>query len=305
MRKSVRLGLLGLGLAVPAVSQASVVSFHDADQGYSYYSGYNVLMYGQGAASDPGNNYWNGFSHQNGGPGSTAFFGPGNTNSGHGAVPNNSPANPYAWYNGGSSTGTNLFSPSNSGANPVSALTNVNSDGTPSPVTLSLSYGGDNGINNVHAQSNVVQGTPSWILSEAALTANSTTPGLFTLGNVPAGTYDLYLYGANYNGDRGAVFNVSNSTYTAAGGYTATMNPGGGPLQTYVLGQDYVEFIGVTPDANGNIIGSWSAVTNTTTGQSGEGDFNGLQLVSVPEPTSMALVGLASAGLLSRRRRRA
>ena len=38
-----------------------------------------------------------------------------------------------------------------------------------------------------------------------------------------------------------------------------------------------VEFVGVAPNANGDISGTWGAVTNGA--NSGEGDFNGLQLV--------------------------
>src|SRR5580658_8489310 len=82
---------------------AQTVNFHAASQGYAYYGGYNVLYYGQGAYSDPGNNVWNGFG-QYGPPGATDFYGTGNVNSGHGSVPNGNPGNPYAWYSKPSST---------------------------------------------------------------------------------------------------------------------------------------------------------------------------------------------------------
>jgi hypothetical protein len=256
-------------------------------------------MYGQGAASDPGNNVWNGFG-QYAGPGSTAFYGGGNPDSGHGSVPNGLPGNPYAWHSGTSASGPNLFSPTNPGAANVG---NATSAGTHTPVTLSLTYNGDNG-----SQTGVTQGTPSQILSVAALTPNATTPGTFTLSNVPAGTYNLFLYGANYDGNRGAAFTVSSGIPVA--GFSSTINPGGGPLNTFILGGDYVEFTGVTPDGSGNITGTWAAVSNPITGFSGEGDFNGLQLqfVPVPEPSSLAFCLVGGAGGLMqiiRRRRQA
>jgi hypothetical protein len=300
LRKAAMASVVGGALiATASPASAQTVNFHNANHGYAYYGGYNILMYGQGAASDPGNNVWNGFGKY-GNPGTTVFYGPGNTDSGHGSVPNGLPGNPYAWHNGTTASGTNLFSPTNSGATNVG---NATSAGTLSPVTISMTYGGDNG-----ATAGTSQGTPSQIFSAAALTPNATTPGTFTLSNVPAGTYNLFLYGANYDGNRGAAFTVSSGT--PLGGFSSTTNPGGGPLQTFVLGGDYVEFTGVTPDGSGNITGTWGAVSNPITGFSGEGDFNGLQLqfVPVPEPSSLAFCLVGGVGGLMRimrRRRRA
>jgi hypothetical protein len=296
LRKAALASVAGGALvATAAPAPAQTVNFHNANQGYAYYGGYNRLMYGQGVLSDPGNNVWNGFGNFTGGfagPGNTGFYGPGNPDSAHGSTPSNLPGNPYAWWNGHTTSGPNLFSPANPGAGNVG---NATSAGTHSPVTLSLTYGGDNG-----SQNGVTQGTPSAILSVAALTPNATTPGTFTLSNVPAGTYDLVLYGANYDGTRGAAFTVSSGT--PVGGFTSTTNPNAtpnGPLTSFVLGGDYVEFTGVTPDVNGNITGTWGAVSNPISGLSGEGDFNGLQLqlTSVPEPTSLAFCLLGGLGL--------
>jgi hypothetical protein len=304
MKRIIKIGGMMVAIAAP-MAQAQVISFHDANQGYSHYNGYNVLYYGQGAVSDPGNNVWNGFG-QYGGPGSTDFYGPNNTDSGHGAVPNGDPGQPYAWHNGTSASGPNVFMPSNPGA---ANTGNANSDGTLSAVTISLTYGFDNGANG-----GITQGQPSWILSHAAV-VNAGSPGVgtssnplgsFTLQNVPAGTYDLYLYGANFDGTRGASFSVSSGT--ALGGITSTINPNAAPtgsaLNSFVLGQTYVEFVGVTPNGSATISGTWGAVANPISGLSGEGDFNGLQLVLVPEPSVAALIGLGFGGLCFLRRRK-
>ena len=106
--------------------------------------------------------------------------------------------------------------------------------------------------------------------------------GLCVLSNVPAGAYSLYLFGANPDGTRGASFVVSNTGVPRAG-LAATINPnavaGTGPLNSWVLGQSYVVFDHVVPDATGRIAISWLPVSNAISGLSGEGDFNGLQLV--------------------------
>ena len=79
---------------------------------------------------------------------------------------------------------------------------------------------------------------------------NNSGVGTLTLQNVPNTSYNFYLYGANFDGTRGAQFSVNSGT--PLGGYSATVNPysngGSGPLDTFILGADYVEFTGVAPD---------------------------------------------------------
>lgn len=135
-------------------------------------------------------------------------------------------------------------------------LGNATSAGTLSPVTLAFGgdYSGDNGSSRTPSPRGT-QGSSAFLLGHAALTNGTAS---FTLGGVPRGTYNLYLYGANYEGDRGAVFTVSSGT--ALGGFTNATNANTGDAGTFsafVLGTNYVEFIGVTPDANGNINGTW------------------------------------------------
>ena len=66
------------------------------------------------------------------------------------------------------------------------------------------------------------QTTPGFLLSGADL-VSGTALGTFSLGSVPAGNYDLFLYGANFDGTRGAAFTVSSGT--PLGGFTSTTNP--------------------------------------------------------------------------------
>lgn len=300
MRKRTLLGVVGIGLSLPVAAHAGSINFHDASQGTI--PGYNQLYFGQGAYSDPGNNVWNGFSagtYAGGGPGSTLFFGGNN----HYPASGGSPGNPYAAYgnNGGiTGSGNVLFGTGGTidgSGNPTSTPAgNATSSGALSPVTLSMNFGFDNG-----ATGGSTPGQPSWLLTSAAVVQS--TPGTFTLHNVPAGTYSLYLYGQNYDATRGASFNITGGGGTAVGGITSTLNTGN--KTSFVLGDNYVEFTGVTPNASGDISGTWSGVTNPTSGLTGEGDFNGLQLVSLtaPEPSTLALAGLGT-GLLALRRRR-
>ena len=163
--------------------------------------------------------------------------------------------------------------------------------------------GGDNFLNGYIATdvptADGQRQTPGWVFQSCAFVnaasqgnpfISGLPPGTCVLSNVPAGNapYSLYLFGANPDGTRGASFVVSNTGAPRAG-LPMTINPnavaGSGPLNTWVLGQDYVVFDHVVPDANGRIAISWFPVSNSVSGLTGEGDFNGLQLV----PSSLDL----------------
>ncbi len=138
-----------------------------------------------------------------------------------------------------------------------------------------------------------------------------------TLNNVAAGTYNLFLYGSNTGQDRGVVFSVTGY------GSQSTINanaPNGTETPTglaFTAGVSYVEFTGITLASAGSITFSYTAnqtidrLPSAPSDQYGvnmEGDFNGLQLVAVPEPSSYALMllGLGSVlGLRAIKRRQA
>lgn len=188
---------------------------------------------------------------------------------------------------------------------------NMTSSGAGTPVTFTLgpNQGANGGIWEVgNGTTNPDQGTPFFLLGYASLVnsgnlgiGTSTPTGSFTLSHVPAGTYNVYLYGANFDSDRGAQFSLSSGTPDL--GMSATFNDNNN--NTFVEGQNYVVFDNVTPDGSGTISGTFTTVTNPATLQTGEGDFNGLQLVSIsptPEPMSLGLISLSGVLLIRRRR---
>jgi hypothetical protein len=302
MKRIIKIGGFLVAFAGPA-AMAQVVNFHDATQGTI--PGYNQLYSGQGAYSDAGNNVWNGFSaatYAGGGPGSTLFYGSNN----HYPASGGNPGNPYAAYgaNGNSSTsGHVLFGTGGTidgSGNPTSVPAgNATSGGLLSPITLSANFLGDNG-----ATAGSTLGTPSWLLTSAAISSSTAT---FTFHNVPTGTYLLYCYGANYDNNRGTLFSVNSGS--AHNGINATLNQANGtrPGQSFIEGVNYVYFQAVTPNGSGDITVLASANPLDGVGNPnlpGEADINGFQLITVPEPSAMAMLGLGLAGVLAARRRR-
>lgn len=306
MKKSTFLKLTFLaGVFGVATAHAQVVNFQ---QSYNYpeVPGYAVLYSGQGVYSDPGNNVWNGFGAPNG-PGSTWFYGNGNHwNAAVAPAVSSNPGNPYAAFGGLPGTlttthGTTVIGIAggqiNAGGTPTGTPAgNSTSAGAFTPVTLGITYG----FNNGHAPA-ATQGSPAWLLSQAAV-VNGANPGVgtadnplgsLTLSNVAAGTYDLYLYGANSDGTRGATFVPSSGT--PSNGVYFTMNPypgpGSGPLTSFGLGINYVVYNNVSPAGDGTINVLWGAVSNVNSTLTGEGDFCGLQLVpSVPVPAPPTII---------------
>ncbi|HEY4415495.1 MAG TPA: LamG-like jellyroll fold domain-containing protein, partial [Verrucomicrobiae bacterium] len=166
----------------------------------------------------------------------------------------------------------------------------VASDGTLTPITLSLIYGFDSGSlyygpPDSGYVGNTAQGDPSLMLGECAV-VNGSSPGYITFSNVPPGSYSLYLYAANVNNDRGATFNFTSGSPLGGTNVVINADPGSGPASNFVYGVTYVIYTGVAPDTNGVITGTWGPVSNPISGNTGEGDFNGLQLVRVSGPVA-------------------
>ena len=295
MKRKLYLSSVFIPTLLATGAMAQVVNFHAGSNGQLSFPGvgYDELFAGQGAYSDPGNDIWNGFGQYNGyGFGSTFFYSgaPGNYG---GPFPQQfgNPGNPYASY-GSSATspgttafGTNLFvfpgSPSTTG--------NATSSGQSTPITLSVAYGSDNGIGNI-ASFYVPNGSPSFLLGEAAVANGTNSTSTFVMSNVPAGTYGLFVYGANEGNNRGTAFAVSSGT--AHNGIAATLNSGvGSPASSFVEGQNFVVFENVTPSGAGTI--TITATPNPQDGignssLSGEADVNGFQLIFNPKPTALA-----------------
>jgi len=139
-------------------------------------------------------------------------------------------------------------------------------------------------------------GTGNALLDDFATAVNAV--GNFSLTNVPAGTYDVYVYAINGNFG-GSSTAISLSSGTPDGGISTTVYPLPNSDTSFVEGVNYVLFHGVTP-VRGTITGTYAGANGHT-----EGDFSGIQLVqSVPEPSTLILGGMAGLGLLAMVRRR-
>jgi hypothetical protein len=195
----------------------------------------------------------------------------------------------------------------------------VTSSGAASGITLSVDYGFDTGGVYNYSDNighNLVQGLPEFLMGNAAAVdmthpgaGTATAPmGTFILQNVAPGTYTLYLYGADYNNDRGTSFGLDPSNGgTPDQGLSSTLNDQSAPGVTLAFseGANYVIFTNVHPDAGGNISGSFIPNPVDGIGNSnlpGEADFNGLQLIATPEP-ALAVIVIAGYVVVVRRRR--
>lgn len=110
-----------------------------------------------------------------------------------------------------------------------------------------------------------------------------TDPASVTIAGLSGNhAYDLYLYSA-----RGA-FDAQQTTFTINGGASQTL-PGSANTSSFVLGDNYVKFANVNA-MSGSIVIQFDGP--------GDGVFNGFQLVSVPEPGTVALLLSGVVGLV-------
>jgi hypothetical protein len=181
------------------------------------------------------------------------------------------------------------------GATTVFPGTLVTSTGAPSTVTLSLTnfFSFDAGSGSA---SGIAPALMTDFIYQPGGVGPGGNPGTFSIGGlVPLATYDFYIYSQN------AGFQNTATTFTIGGTTKVATNAGqppGTPLTTtFIENTNYLRILGITASAGGIITGSFNdvAVANNAA-------FNGFQIVQVPEPSMLALTGLASALLLRRRR---
>jgi hypothetical protein len=121
------------------------------------------------------------------------------------------------------------------------------------------------------------------LLNDYFVAADGSGPAVFRIEHLrPGGSYDLYLFGsaAGYDSN-GAEFRLENSSLTPSPQSTSGLNS-----PAFEAGVNYVVFTNVVASAQGMISGSWGP-SGVATDQT-EGEFNGLQIVSVADFPSPA-----------------
>ena len=171
--------------------------------------------------------------------------------------------------------GNNYWNPIVGGG--TTGATNRLSDGvTLSPITLTSQMGGTYGTPGA-------QGTPAGL--QQPYQYNNVALRTDTLNHVPAGTYNLYLYGINNTGTRGTIFTVSTSVMPPVSQRTVNTPAS---LTTFTLGADYVVFSNLVVGADGTITFSFVGNPDVTLSGNTEGDLNALQLVHVSTDTTVS-----------------
>jgi hypothetical protein len=183
-------------------------------------------------------------------------------------VPGGAGAANYSGQGAYSDPGHNYWNPIWGGT--TTGATNLLSDGvTHSPITLTSELGGTYGTQGSQGTAGGLQ--QPYEYNNVALRAD-------TLNNVPAGTYNLYLYGINNDGSRGTIFTVSTpitSPVSLATSNTFTS------LTSFVQGADYVVFSNIVVGTAGTITFTWVGNPGTALAGNIEGDLNALQLVRI------------------------
>ena len=187
-------------------------------------------------------------------------------------VPGGASAANYSGQGAYSDTGNNYWNPIvGNGTTPSNARL---SDGvTPSPITLTSQMGGTFGTQGT-------QGTPAGL--QQPYQYNNVALRIDTLNNVPAGTYNLYLYGINNTGTRGTTFTVTTSLMASVSQSTSNTPAS---LNSFILGADYVVFSNIVVGTDGTLTFTWVGNPNAAVAGNNEGDLNALQLVSVSTNT--------------------
>jgi hypothetical protein len=157
----------------------------------------------------------------------------------------------------------------------------LDSNGAATGVDVRFDAGGSFAVSNNASNLGNIATDAQGLMRDYLIAFNDATRSV-TLSGLPAGQeVILYLYGEGDNlaNDRSTMFTVGGQVASTTG------DAGGVPL---TLGMDYVVLNDVFADANGEIV-----ITYQPNGAP-EAPFNGLQLLTVPEPTSALLLGMAA-----------
>jgi hypothetical protein len=156
------------------------------------------------------------------------------------------------------------------------------SDGTTAATGVSIT------ITNVSSYDTTNDGHPATLKPTlmndycySSLAGGGTGPTTFSInGLTSGGQYDLYLYSQNGGYGNGV------TTFTI--GEAAKVATNAGNISSFIAGTNYVLYSGLTA-TGGTISGTFS----------GTGGFNGFQLTSVPEPSTLVLFATGLIGLLA------
>jgi len=166
----------------------------------------------------------------------------------------------------------------------------VTSTGGTSTVTISLSDPDAIETYNGSPGANVAPGLLNQVLYANGGSDNPNSLGDFTVGGLTdGGKYNLYLYAVtgSLTGGRSTTFTVDSISQTVTNATNAS---------SFIAGNNYVEFAGLTANGSGDISGTWGALGNTGP------VINGFQIQSVPavvpEPSSLATMSLVGMALL-------